>query len=110
MTDAATGQLVTVVSVAGAAIWQYLRENRQRRWDLEDRRMAREHVVQVASDLADTVKDNNRSLHEAISENTGKTEQAIKAADAAYSEANDVNKKIEKLGIEHNAIDKMKPR
>ncbi len=106
MTDAAIGQIITVAVTGAGFLWQYVRENRQRRWDLEDRRMARENTARVATDLAETVSDSNRSLHEAIADNTCKTEKAITSADAAYAEANSVNLKIEQLGIEKNAIDR----
>ncbi len=104
MSDAVAMQLVTLATVIGAHVYTWIKDARQRKWDLEDRRMARQHTSRTAEELAEKVAGTNQSLHEAIAENTIKTEQAIDRADAAYTEANSVNQKIEQLGIDNNAM------
>jgi uncharacterized membrane protein len=100
MTDSTGASLVTLATVIAGFLYQFITQARQRRWDLEDRRMARESTKQTAATLAETVVTTNLGLHAALAENTAKTQEAINAADAAYTEANTVNQKIEKLGIQ----------
>jgi len=62
------------------------REERDRKWEKEDR---------IA--LAKKVFDSNEAALAAIAENTTETRQATASADRAYTEANHVNIKIENL-------------
>ena len=117
------GLVTTVATFA----FQIYRENRNRRWDKEDRdetakalaataikeaeRVAErvvseahavaEKVLKEAKMVATQANTERAKLAEMIKENTEISTQAFK-------EANTVNHKIESLGLEHNALQKEK--
>lgn len=88
------GQLIALLTIMFNARQARRREERKRKWELEDR-----------AAMA-------KGLHSAIQDNTHKTEQAIVAADLAYKEANHVNLKLQALGLENQQAlaDAAKPR
>ena len=109
MSDVAIVQFATFLTLVAGFVWQWLREKRNRAWEIEDRRELAEKVVQQADTVAASVQMQSDKLHEAIKENT-------EVSTKAFHEANSVNLKIESLGLEHNALqrkeqakDKKKP-
>jgi len=101
-----TGTVTLVTTLAGFAllIW---RDERKRKWDKEDRLAiaatlalhTTETAATVAQALATRTNKTSDKLVELIAENT-------KISTDAFHEANTVNQKLEKLGLEHNAIDR----
>lgn len=91
MSDTAVGQIILFfTTLAGFGI-QIYRENRKRKWDMEDRAaiaaaLAR-HTEEVAAKLDQTVKVHHKEQLDAIASNT---DVSVKA----FIEANDVNRKI----------------
>ena len=73
----------------------------RRKWEREDRQLV---ATTLASNTA-VVKDHADTLAVKIEENTGLTRAGITAAHAAYTEANDVNQKLERLGVSNNPED-----
>jgi gas vesicle protein len=110
------GQIVVVVTTILGFAYTIYRENRNRRWDLEDRKRAREELQTLttstatklettvehratelatalssrATELAQTVDRQRHQLSEQLTENTQISKQA-------FHEANDVNQKIAEL-------------
>ncbi len=70
-----------------AQLVSLFRENRNHRWDQEERGRLAVHTQHAREALSDQIADN-----------TAKTERAASAAVAAYDEANHVNMKIADLG------------
>jgi hypothetical protein len=64
-----------------------------RQWEVEDRRL-----------VAALHAEGQQAIAVAIAENTAKTEQAGVQAERAFTEANHVNHKLEKLGLVQTAI------
>ena len=90
-------QWITLLTVIAGFCYQAYRETRQRRWDREDRKELAKTVVLTASKVAEKVEAVHVQLGEAITVNT-------EISTKAFHEANSVNLKIEKLGLEHNAL------
>ena len=101
MSDVAIVQGVMFLTVLAGFVGQWLREARQRRWDVEDRRRLAESVLAAAMKAERSVLAKTTELHEAIEKNT-------KISTKAFHEANSVNLKIESLGLEHNALERKK--
>lgn len=97
MTDVAVVQLVTFVTLVAGFIYQSVVAHRQRRWDLEDRRLLAQSVIDAAIEAEKHVTAQTTQLHDAIKENT-------EISTKAFHEANSVNLKIEALGLEHNEL------
>lgn len=102
MTD--TAQWVTLITVVAGFLFQLYRENRQRKWDVEDRARIAAAVTNEAQSVARKVVDaateaaaERHKLAAAVDENTA-------ISTKAFHEANTVNQKLEALGVEHNAL------
>lgn len=111
----ATNQFaILVTTIAGFAsllatqLFQFYRENRNRKWDLQDRAAARKEVrdhaetqrletMQTAIELARVSNINRDHLLGAIQANTQITADGAAKAEAAYSVANNFNTKLEAL-------------
>ncbi len=106
--DTGTVTLITTLAGFGLLIW---RDERKRTWDKEDRlSIAATLAVHttataatVAKALAVKATETSEKLEGLIAENT-------KISTDAFHEANTVNLKLEKLGIQHNAIDRQAAR
>jgi hypothetical protein len=83
--------LLTLSSILIGFGVQIYRENRNRRWDIEDRRQVAEKLERDRLLVHSAAKE----LKTMISENT-------KISTDAFHEANTVNIKLEKLGLQHN--------
>jgi hypothetical protein len=102
--DLSVGQFILfLTTIAGFGI-SWLKERRQRNWDLEDRKMAREESDRKATALSEKVLEAkhaavavHRDLSEKIDHNTQISHGAFQQADSAYKEANQVNSKIAAL-------------
>jgi hypothetical protein len=113
------GLLTTVTTF----IVQIYRENRNRRWDLEDREKAAEKLAETAIAEANRVAERvvaeahlvaNKLLAEAATVAAQANSERAKLAEAirenteistqAFKEANTINHKIQSLGLEHNAL------
>jgi hypothetical protein len=90
MTSADTAQWITFLTLVLGFLAQIYRENRQRKWDQEDR-------VEIASRAAQHVSRETAKLGKAIDLNTD-------ISTKAFHEANSVNLKIQAIGVEHNAL------
>lgn len=97
-----------IASLLATQWFQIYRENRNRRWDLQDRAAARAEMrrhaetqrletMQTAVELAKVSNINRDHLLGAIGENTRITSEGASKAQAAYSVANDFNEKFESL-------------
>lgn len=91
MDTATITALITLVTVILGVIVQIYRENRNRRWDMEDRKV----LAAKVEDAKALVSETSDELKTMIHENT-------KISTDAFHEANTVNLKLEKLGIAHN--------
>lgn len=106
------GQLVTFLSVVVATAFQYWRENRNRRWEQEDKaQLARTLALEVKA-TAQVLANKVESVADALVATTAKQAEKIsteiqentKISTKAFHEANTVNLKLEKLGLAHNAL------
>lgn len=105
---------ILVTTIAGFAsllctqLFQFYRENRNRKWDLQDRTAAREEMrktveeqrlesMKTAVELAKVSQANRDLIFSAIKENTSLTVDAGEKAMAAYTSANNFNSKLETL-------------
>jgi hypothetical protein len=105
---------ILITTIAGFAsllctqLFQFYRENRNRRWDLQDRTAAREQMrktveeqrmegMRTAVELAKVSQTNRDLIFSAIKENTTLTVDAGEKAQAAYTSANNFNSKLETL-------------
>lgn len=97
-----------VISMLATQIFAMFRESRNRKWDLQDRAAARAEMrentrllrlenMQTATELARVSMINSEHLLDVIKENTDITSRGASQAEAAYSEANNFNKKLEEL-------------
>lgn len=94
-------QLIILITTLAGFLYNWWRDGRQRRWDLEDRRLAREQALANAQKIHDSMQTaatkaaqavnvtEHRSnvLEQKIDENTEMTRKAI-------SEANNFNRKL----------------
>ncbi len=98
-------QLVTFLTLVFNTYAARRTAERNRQWEIEDRKVLAEHVVttsqhladkvvQTSQDLAFTVSQTTAGLTAAIHENTALTGEAKAAAREAYQEANHANAKI----------------
>lgn len=128
-TTTIVGQAIILVTTVAGFWYNIYRENRNRRWDKEDRELARnalvetvkEQRVEVVQKVADVAKEveqkvaavgdtlvakadqQHSEVSAAIAENTEKTDQAIKVS----QEANHLSRKIAELA---RAYDKVQGR
>jgi hypothetical protein len=104
-----------MVSMLATQFFAMYRENRNRKWDLQDRETARAEMrennrtlqiqnMQTATELARVSMINSGHLLDAIKENTEITTGGASKAEAAYSEANNFNKKLEALQLQLQKI------
>lgn len=96
-----TGQIIILITTILGFIYTVYRENRNRRWDLEDRERARKELadkleIQHAK-VADKVNADQKVIIDKIQENT-------EISVSAFKEANDTNKKIEQLAGAYSKI------
>lgn len=80
MDPATIGIIITFATLVLTSILQYMREGRNRRWDMETKQALVEHVEKVA----------------------GKVDENTDISTKAFHEANTVNIKLEKLGLTHD--------
>ncbi len=112
-----TGQgqaAILITTIAGFAsllatqLFQFYRENRNRRWDLEDRMKARAEIkkasevqrletIQTAIDVVRVSNINSSKLLGAIDKNTEISTDAGSKAEAAYNAANSFDARMEAL-------------
>ncbi len=96
-----TAQWVTLLTVIAGFMYQAWRENRQRRWDKEDRAETAERLARKVEHTTEAISsrhaENTRMLADKIDENTD-------ISTKAFHEANSVNLKIESIGLEHNRL------
>jgi uncharacterized protein YpuA (DUF1002 family) len=108
MTDAAQLQLITLLTVIAGMIAQAVREARHRRWDLEDRARLADKVVTEAEKVATIVTGAASRLEVQtaghVKQLTDDIAANTKVSTDAFHEANSVNMKIQKLGLEHNQL------
>lgn len=114
---------ILVTTVAGFAsllatqFFAMYRENRNRKWDLQDRTQARaemrahaevqrEETLRTAIELAKVSNINRDHLLGAIEKNTSLTAKSAEQAEAAYSVANNFNEKLETLHSELQSMAK----
>jgi len=124
---AVVAQMVTFAGVVVGLLFGYLRDGRTRLWLKEDRAYLAQQAVATAKDLDDKaiITAKNLADHTTLKSDglrdlaLGKADQAIEkltaiaadvkdaknAADSAFSEANHVNLKLERLGLEHKKAD-----
>jgi uncharacterized protein involved in exopolysaccharide biosynthesis len=117
---------ILVTTIAGFAsllathLFQFYREGRNRRWDLQDRMSARQEMrnhaetqrvetLKTAIELARVSNINREHLLGAIKENTELTSEAGAKAEAAYTSANNFNEKLESLHRELAGLAKKLP-
>lgn len=99
-----TAQWVTLITVLAGFLFQLYRENRQRKWDVEDRARIAAIVTNEAKDVAKKVVD---SAAEASAERTrlrAAVDENTDISTKAFHEANTVNQKLEALGLAHNEL------
>jgi hypothetical protein len=94
ISDLSIGQLVIFLTTVAGFLHNSYRESRKRRWDLEDRRLARaeaDRKIEIAArDLAMTTRAAHADLGKKIDENT-------QISHDAFKQANAVNEKIAML-------------
>ncbi len=104
-----------MISMLATQFFAMYRENRNRKWDLQDRSTARAEMresnrtlrletMQTATELARVSMINSGHLLGAIKENTQITTEGASKADAAFSAANNFNAKLEALQLELQSI------
>ena len=101
MDGATITSLVTLATIVIGFMVQIYRENRNRRWDLADRAELAAKVEDNRYILAAKMEDNRH--HVAATANELKTliHENTQISTNAFHEANTVNIKLEKLGLEH---------
>jgi hypothetical protein len=103
---AAIYQIVTFFSLIAGFVYQAYRENRQRRWDLEDRKELASALAATSIKVdrhAQLAAASRAEMATALEVNTVLTQAAITSADNAFHEANSVNVKIHRLAESANA-------
>jgi hypothetical protein len=97
----AVGQIILFLTTVLGFVITIYRENRNRRWDLEDRERTAKALVAQVDTVSKTLATKTAASHDAlatkIDENTELTATAISKASDAYKEANDVNQKLARL-------------
>lgn len=100
--------LAGVISLLATNFFAIWRDARNRKWDLEDRMMAREkqqrdaeairlETVATAIELARVSNTNRKHLADQLQHNTNVTMEAGEKAVAAFEAANNFNEKLEQL-------------
>lgn len=112
----------TMVTVVIRGVFSAATERRHRRYDLEDRQVLAAKVEATAGILAAKVEASSKAVSDQLGEHDVWERKQIatnhaalvsdiaentKISTDAFHEANTVNQKLEKLGIEHNAIDRV---
>jgi cell division protein FtsX len=110
---------VTLVTVIAGFLYQTWRDERRRKWDVEDRLAIAltlaQHTTQTATTLAEQQVATAATVAEALAVKTTETAERLAAAIAdntkistdAFHEANTVNLKLQAIGLEHNALDQL---
>lgn len=111
----ASNQFATILSIVtgfaamlAAQLFQFIRESRNRKWDLADRATARAEMRQHAEtqrvetimsaiEMAKVSNVNRQHIADMIGQNTELTADAALKAERAYVAANDFNSKLEAL-------------
>lgn len=100
--------IIGFLSLLATQLFALWREQRNRKWDLQDRRAARDEVrkhaqlqlqetVQTAIEMAQQQRASQQRIVEEISRNTALTQQVGAKADAAYVAANNFTERMEQL-------------
>lgn len=100
--------IIGFLSLLATQIFGMIRENRNRKWDLQDRKDARDRAqrdaqqqrldtVQTAIELAKVSHMTREQLLKHIEHNTRITQAAKDSAEAAYAAANNFNEKFSEL-------------
>lgn len=105
MSDNTIGQLVLLVTTILGFLITGWRENRNRKWAAEDRRLATAEIVAEAKAEAEVTRIKNEIIADNLrtaalvdaAKVHAKLDEAQTAAHVAYKEANDVNVKIANL-------------
>lgn len=100
MESSSVAQIITLLTVIAGFWFQIYRENRNRKWDLEDRSAARKRLDDTTTGLAARTEAlhadaevGRRIIAEKIDANTVISQQA-------FTEANNVNMKIASIGAD----------
>jgi hypothetical protein len=108
MRDIDTAQWITFLTLVLGFALQIYRENRQRRWDQEDRAVLAQKVVKTAASLEAQVVGTAAILEAQVVGTAATLATAIEAntkiSTDAFHEANTVNLKLQSLGIEANEL------
>lgn len=112
MSDTAIISIIGFITLIATNIFQIYKAKQQRRWDKEDRELTAKQLATTVTEEASRVSNkvdehNERSAKEraAIAETlTEKLAENTIISEQAFKEANTVNLKLNKLGIENNAI------
>lgn len=114
--------IVTVATGLGTVVLQLYRESRNHTWEREERaelaaklkadnaalaeKLSRDQAAHalVARTAEAAAAVQTAKIVDLVTENTALTKDVGIAAAQAYAEANDVNVKIAKLGLEHNEL------
>jgi hypothetical protein len=110
-------QIITFATLVTKMTFDYVRDGRQRTWQVEDQERLALTAVTTASTLAahtstvaDTLNTNNAERSARVETHLAHIVTQVKetkdAAHSAYQEANHVNLKLETLGLARNRIDK----
>lgn len=118
-----TIQWITFATLVVHIVFRFIRENRQRQWDKEDREEAALVLAKTVKDKADEIEQKVESKALALARKVvesaaelarqveaGNKAQAIamekntKISTEAFKEANTVNQKLEHLGIKQNEL------
>lgn len=105
---------VTLITVIGGLVYQAWRAERQRKWDVEDRLSIAVTLAKHSESLVKGMVTDSAATAETLAAHTSKTSERLegliaentKISTDAFHEANTVNLKLEKLGLEHNRIDR----
>lgn len=100
--------IVGFLSLLATHIFAIWRESRQRTWDIEDRKRAREEMkkqaeqqqietISTAVEIARVSNANRNHIVDLLHQNTRLTEDAGEKASAAYTATLDFNQKLEAL-------------
>lgn len=100
--------VIGFLSLLATQLFALWRENRNRKWDLEDRAVARKQmqenaerqrleIVETAIKLAQKTNADREHIVKEISKNTALTQSVGEKAEAAYAAANNFTERLEKL-------------
>lgn len=101
-----TAQWITLVTVIVAALTQWYRENRQRKWDKEDRAELASKVVAVARGVSDKVE---KAAGEVTAHAETENAKLASAIQSTHDKADDLAVKTETIRVQTNGnLDKVK--